>query len=427
MIVTDVHPASPLFGQVRRGFKLIAVNGEPVTDSLDYRYKTAEESVRLEFEDKAGRRHNFQFPAEPFMDFGLDFAEDKIMRCNSNCIFCFVHQQPKGMRRSLYVKDDDYRLSFTHGSFITLSNLTETDIERIITQRLSPLYVSVHATDDTLRRCIFRNEKLPSVMALLTRLIDHGITFHSQVVVCPGINDGEQLDRTIDDLFRLYPGVQTVGVVPVGLTRYRQRLPKLQPFTAETAVGMLDYIGAKQKACLEKEGIRFVFAADEFYVMAGRELPKLSEYEEMAQFENGIGMLRWSLTQFNRRRRHLRGLSSPKRIAMLTGKSAYKFISRDIISYIRDKAKVMVDVIGVENAFWGPLVTVSGLLTGQDLLQAALQIRDRYDTLLLPPNCLNGDDLFLDNMSLDEFKKQAGIDIHIGSYLFADTIREVLA
>ncbi len=427
MIVAHIHPASPLFGHVRRGFKLIAVNGEPVSDSLDYRYKTAEDSIRLEFEDTAGKRREFQFRAEPFFDLGLDFAQDKIMRCNSNCIFCFVHQQPKGMRRSLYVKDDDFRLSFTHGSFITLSNLTESDIERIIAQRLSPLYVSVHATDDTLRRCIFRNEKLPSVVPLLQRLIDHGITFHTQVVVCPGVNDGEQLDRTIDDLFRLYPGVQTVGVVPVGLTRYRQRLPKLTPFTAESADDILNYIHAKQKDCLRQEGSRFVFSADEFYVLADRKLPKLSEYEEMAQFENGIGMLRWSLVQFNRRRRFLRGISSNKRIAMLTGKSAKAFIQKNIVDYMRNELNVPIDVYGVENTFWGELVTVSGLLTGQDLLLAVESLKSKYDAVLLPPNCLNDDDLFLDNMSLEEFKQKADVDVKVGSYLFADTMQEVLS
>ncbi|UCD16303.1 MAG: DUF512 domain-containing protein [Candidatus Zixiibacteriota bacterium] len=422
-----VNPNSPLYGHVRRGHRLVGINGEPVADSLDYQFKMAEDVVRLEIEDSAGASRIFRFRADPLLDLGLTFEDDRVFRCDNNCLFCFVHQQPKGMRRSLYIKDDDYRLSFTHGNFISLSNLAERDLARIIHQRLSPLYVSIHATDETLRRCIFQNEKLPPVLPLLERLIAGGIAFHTQVVVCPGVNDGEQLDRTINDLFALYPGVRTLGVVPVGLTRYRRRLPEIASYDPAASRRILSFLHGKQKKCRESHGTRFVFASDEFYLMAGRNLPKLHEYEDMAQFENGIGMLRWTITQFNRRRRYLKGLAAKRRIIMLTGKAAYNILNTHVVEYLREETNVAVHLVGIENSFWGSTVTVSGLLTGQDLLKALRNIYKEFDLAIIPPNCLNNDRLFLDDMSLQQFRRLARMDVRVGSYQIADTVREVLS
>jgi len=423
MKVLKVDKKSPLFGQVRPGFRLLTINGEDVKDNLDFMFKSADESLVLEFEDTDRNRLEFELEYTP--DLGLTFEQDKIFRCKNKCIFCFVHQQPKGMRRSLYVKDDDYRLSFSHGNFISFSNLSDDDIERIIEQRLSPLYVSVHATDDELRRHLFANKNLPPIMPQLKHLADHGIMFHTQVVVCPSVNDGAHLEKTINDLHSLYPAVQTLGVVPVGLTRYRDKLPKLTRFDSDGAVAMVDYINRKQEDFLKQSGSRFVFGADEFYIMAGKNLPRLSEYETMEQFENGIGMMRLFITDYNRRKRFLNGLNKSARVAVMTGYSAYDIFKQHIIDDLM-KNGFKIDIFPVPNRFWGESVTVSGLLTGRDIFAEVKEQSRNYDIALLPPNCLNNDDLFLDDMSLEQFRDKAGIRVEVGDYSMIDTLKEVL-
>ncbi|MCX6828951.1 MAG: DUF512 domain-containing protein [candidate division Zixibacteria bacterium] len=424
MKIISVDPGSPLFGLIRPGYKLIKINGEKVRDNLDYRYKIAEEAVALEFEDTRGERFGFKVRFETTGDLGLSFEEDKILTCHNRCVFCFVHQQPKGMRRPLYVRDDDYRLSFTHGNFISLSNLDDEDTSRIIEQKLSPLYISVHATDDNLRRALFRNDKLPPIMPLLQRMIDGGINFHTQVVVCPDINDGAALEKTIDDLFDLFPGVITVGVVPVGLTKYRQRLPQLKSFDCETAAAILEYLHRRQKEFKKKSSTRFVYAADEFYILAEEDFPALAAYEEMAQFENGIGMMRLLLSDFSRRRRFLKLGNTHSRIAMLTGVSAFEALRKGIVQPLR-KEGLRLDLYQVENRFWGERVTVSGLLTGRDIMAKIKSLPKEYDIILLPPNCLNSDRLFLDDLSFDDLQKKVASEVKVGYYSMIDTLNEV--
>ncbi|SYZ73611.1 conserved hypothetical protein [Candidatus Zixiibacteriota bacterium] len=424
MKVTAIDPQSPLFGLIRPGFKLLSLNGEPIQDNIDIRFKMAEEAVAFEFEGLQGEKIKFTLKFETCSEVGLTFEEDRIITCRNKCLFCFVHQQPKGMRHALYVRDDDYRLSFTHGNFISLANLSATDMKRIVDQRLSPLYVSVHATDETLRRCIFKNEKLPAILPQLKYLTAKGITVHAQVVICPGINDGEHLEKTMDDLARLYPGVKTLGIVPVGLTRYRERLPKLVPYNRETASELLHFLHKKQKKYLTELGSRFVFAADEFYILSDTNIPKISEYEEMSQFENGIGMIRSLLIDFNRRKKSLTPPDKSIRAVILTGTSAHDILKRHIIAYLKKNLYQKIDILPVENRFWGETVTVSGLLTGQDLKAAIKSHRGHYDLFMLPPNCLNGDNLFLDNISFDELRDSTRCHIIKGHYSMIDTLKE---
>ncbi len=415
-----------MFGKVKKGYRLLSINGEVVQDSIDFRYKLSEESAQIVFEDQQGKMIELQLNQEYAIDLGLRFEDDKILTCKNKCIFCFVHQQPKGLRRALYIRDDDYRLSFTHGNFISFSNLTKDDMERIISQRLSPLYVSVHTTDDNLRREMFGNPKLPAILPQLKQLIDKGIRFHTQVVVCPGINDGAHLDKTLDDLFSLYHGVISVGVVPVGVTKYRHHLPGIKSFDERMAGEILQYIHTRQREILGKSGSRFVFAADEFYILAKWDFPSLVEYEEMAQFENGIGMMRMMLTDFNRRKRFLKKIKRNPRAAIFTGESAFGAIKDNIIQFLNNEIGLNIDLIPVENEFWGKSVTVSGLLTGQDILRKLESIRGKYEMILLPPNCLNSDSLFLDDMSFAELEKGGGTPVFIGKYSMVDTIMEAL-
>ncbi|HOD65393.1 MAG TPA: DUF512 domain-containing protein [candidate division Zixibacteria bacterium] len=433
MKILYVDPGSPLFGYVRPGYRIVSVNGREVIDTIDLRYKLAEERVTIVFADPAGRELSFDFAEDEgageslAAGLGLTLDDSRIRTCKCDCIFCFVRQQPTGMRRALYTKDEDYRLSFTHGNFITLSNMTEADLARIIEQRLSPLYISVHAADDTLRRCMLRNEKLAPIVPTLRRLGGHGITMHTQVVLCPGINDGEALAQTIDELAALFPQVATLAVVPVGLTRFREGQTKLRTYTREEAGGIIDYIERRQKVFRRERGSRFVWPADEFYVLGGRTFPNRAEYEDMAQFENGIGMVRETITGFNRRRAMLRKVRGRQRVLFLTGESARPFLESHVAAYARDQLGLRLEVEAVKNEFWGPTVTVSGLLTGQDLLRHARRRHENWDVLVVPPNCLNDDDLFLDNLSLEQFRGVLAKPVLVGQYNVAASLKEAFS
>ena len=320
--ILSVDPNSPLADDVKEGYSVITVNGNPVEDGLDFQFKTSDEKVKIVFSDENDLHVVYKFDDFEAMDLGLTFDEGKIKTCKCNCVFCFVAQQPKGMRRSLYIKDEDYLLSFTHGNFVTFSNTTDEEIERIIEQRMSPIYVSVHATDEELRQNLIRSRRPRLIMPLLRHLGDNGIEMHTQVVLVPGLNDGPYLEKSINDLAALFPRVRTLAVVPVGLTKYREKLTKLRNYTKEESIEIVDYIESRQKEFLKTKGTRFVWPADEFYVMADREFPGQSEYEEMDQIENGIGLARELITQFNRKKRHLDNIASDKRVMFMTGQSS---------------------------------------------------------------------------------------------------------
>jgi len=425
MKIVEICKSSPLFGRVSVGADLLKVNGHPVADALDFQFHNTEDTLQLEIAD-GGKVRKLELDTITCGDLGLVFEESKIHICNNNCIFCFVHQQPKGMRRSLYIKDDDYRFSFTHGNFISLSGLTEAEFKRIIDQRLSPLYISVHATDDNLRRCIFQNEKLEPILARLKMLVKKGITLHTQTVICPGVNDGEQLHKTITDLAALSPGVDSLAVVPVGLTRHRKRLPQLRTYTGEEAADIIDQVEAYHQKFLDRLGTRFVYPADEWFLKSGRPLPPQGYYEEMPQFENGVGMTRQFLVDFNRRKRYLPArVKRPVRLAMITGRLAEPVLNEYIIPAMDKIKNLKLMAVAVDNKFWGETVTVTGLLTGQDILDAASEVE--ADMIMLPPNCLNMDNLFLDDMSLDQFTAAVERPVIEGSYHIADSIRQAAA
>ncbi len=425
--ILSVDPNSPLADDIKEGYSVISVNGKPVSDGLDFQFKTSDEKVKIIFSDENDLHVVYEFDSFEAMDLGLTFDEGRVKTCKCNCVFCFVAQQPKGMRRSLYIKDEDYLLSFTHGNFVTFSNTTDEEIERIIEQRMSPIYVSVHATDEELRQNLIRSRRPRQIMPLLKHLGDNGITLHTQVVLVPGLNDGPYLEKSINDLAALHPMIQTLAVVPVGLTKYRDRLTQLRNYTKEESIEIIDYLEGRQKEFLKEKGTRFLWPADEFYVNAGREFPGQSEYEEMDQIENGIGLARELITQFNRKKRFLKGLSSEKRVLFMTGQSSIDFLNKHIGRYARENLNLKLDIELVVNRFWGESVTVSGLLTGKDMLEFVHKNFEDYDTFVIPPDCLNSDALFLDNMSYDDFCEQAKKEVLIGDYDVAQTIKEAFA
>lgn len=395
---------------IQAGDSLVAVNGEPVNDLVDYLIEEPKESLHVALKRASGDPWALDIEHDSEEPLGLVLPHPEPKQCGNNCVFCFVHQLPRGMRRTLYVKDEDYRFSFLYGAYVTLTNLAEEDLQRILNKKLSPLYVSVHAADHMLRQKLLGNPA-PDVMPILQQLVAGGIEVHTQVVVCPQINDGEQLAQTCRELVALAPGVKSLAVVPVGLTGHRQRLPELRPHTRQEALDLVEWVEATQEQLLEKLGTRFIFAADELYLKAEKDFPCLSVYEELSQVENGVGLI----PQFRSQADEVLDIAEPldlPPISMVTGVSAADDI-KAFAGRLADKCGLDLRVHVIKNDFFSGHVTVTGLLTGQDLL-AQLAEQDLGDILMIPDVMLReGEEVFLDDVSIDDlverFDKQVEV------------------
>ena len=347
-------------------------------------------------------------------ELGLDFETylmDNAHSCANHCVFCFIDQMPPGMRPTLYFKDDDARLSFLMGNYMTLTNLSEREVQRIIHLHISPINVSVHATDPELRSFLLGNPRAGKTLEIMRRFSDGGITMNCQIVCCPGLNDGAQLQRTMHDLAALYPQVHSVSIVPVGLTKFREGLYPLTPFTPEHAAETLDLVNAFGDECVEKFGARVFFCADEMYLKAGRELPPEEFYEEFTQLENGVGMLRLQQTEF----RSALSLSDPPDgvpFSMAAGVSAAPFLEKLLCTAREKYATIQGHVYAIENDFFGRSINVSGLITGQDLI-AQLRGKDLGERLLISNNMVRHDELdFLDDITLEQASAALGVPIY---------------
>jgi len=346
------------------------------------------------------------------ISFGAEFEARQPKRCHNNCVFCFVYQHPKGVRRELLIKDDDYVFSFVHGNFITLTNLSEADFQRILDERLSPLYVSVHATDPDVRIRLMKNPKSGQILKQIDRLAAAGIDLHTQLVVCPGINDGAILTRSIVELGERHPRVKTIAVVPVGLTKHRARLPDLRTFTPDDARAALEIVHQHQAAFRKKWKTRVVFAADEMYVLAGEAIPAARAYEGFPQLENGIGMLRATIDQWMDGKDEIRARNgSRERVVIVTGTSAAPTLERLLSD--RPPSSVDASLCVVTNDYFGDSVTVSGLLVGADI-ERALAAHGPADRVLLPPNCLKEREIFLDDRTRSDLEQRLGVPVQIG-------------
>lgn len=389
------------------GDLLLAVNGAPLLDYLDFLFLSADAELTLEIQKASGEILELEFEKEVDEPLGLLFETavfDGIHACSNHCLFCFVHQFPAGQRSTLYVQDDDYRLSFLDGCYITLTNLTEADWQRIERMRLSPLYVSVHATDPLIRQRLLGSKAAGAIMDELRRLKAAGISVHTQAVVCPGINDGAVLERTVADLAGLWPEVASLAIVPVGLTGHRDRLYRLRPYSASEAATVLDSIADYQKKYYAELGTRFVFAADEWYILAGRALPEEAEYEDYLQLDNGVGLIRWFQEEFKlffqEQQTELARLKL--NAVIITGKSAAE-MWQDLLKLVATQTPDLnLRVLPVENTFLGSTVTVTGLLVGQDLAAAIQADSATDDPLYLIPEITlkHGETLFLDGLDL---------------------------
>ena len=387
------------------GDKLVAVDGVQVKDIIELSFYTSDYEVELELENAQGQRRQVHIDKYPDEDLGLEFEAavfDKVSTCYNNCIFCFVDQMIPGMRKGLYVRDDDYRLSFLYGNFITLTNLKEEDFQRIIQTHMTPLYVSVHATDPKVRCEMMHNRFAGELMDKLERLFAAGIEVHTQIVCCPGYNDGEILAKSFQDLYARHPHVLTMAVVPVGITKHREGLHPLRTFTKEEAAALIDQVTPWQRQCREETGKTFIYLGDEFYLLAGRDVPAAEWYDGFPQLENGIGLTRSFVDEWQATLPSLSSYQAASPAVIPVGESAFTVL-QPLLDALNKQFSTAHSFVPVPNQFFGGKVNVTGLLTASDILRTCKESGKR---LILPAVVLNNDKLFLDDTALEQFRKE---------------------
>lgn len=409
------------------GDALLAVNGEQVKDIIDLSFALADEYVELLVARQNGEEELFAVEKEYDHDLGLEFDSavfDRVRQCANKCVFCFVDQMPPGMRDSLYIKDDDYRLSFLYGNFVTLTNLGPRDLDRIRRLHLSPLYVSVHATDGDLRVALLGNPRARDIMDRLRALTDNGIELHTQVVLCPGLNDGPALERTIADLYALAPGILSLAIVPVGLTRHRENCRPLRCFTPDEAGAVIDAVAAWQRRCRSENGTAFVYLADEFYLACGRPVPDYDAYDGFPQLENGVGIVRSFLAEWAETVVPQSGYREQLRIDVVCGQSAAAVLAPLLKAL--SLPNLSIRLIPVVNRFFGPDVTVTGLLTGADITDALRAAGGSRDGVIIPGVALRkGENVFLDGLTPDDIAR--ALDRPVRAAHFAADLKQQLA
>lgn len=397
---------------------ILEINGEKISDILDYQFFTSEEYLEILVEKPDGDQWLLEIEKDIDESLGIKFYNGgwgRTRRCGNKCMFCFVDQMPDQMRKTLYVKDDDYRLSFTQGNFITLTNVGQADLERIVRMRLSPLYISVHTTNPELRRRIMGHPLAGRIIEQVHYLAENGIKMHTQAVLCPGINDGYELSRTVSELSQFWPAVQSLAVVPVGLTAYREGLANLCTYTAREAAAVLDEVHSKQNIFLEKYQYPLIFASDEFYLLSGYPIPPAERYGGFPQTENGVGLVRLFLDEWNQMRKQLPGrLEKPLRCSIVTGTLAGSVL-KTVVEELNNISGLHISLYVLKNNFFGKTVTVAGLLTGQDLLQSLTGL-DLGQRLLIPCVMLREDqEVFLDNMTISDLSRRLDIPVDVVS------------
>ena len=424
-VIESISPMSPAAGRkIYPGDTLLRINGHKIIDVLDYKFYSYDSVLLLELETADGRRRFVRLRKAEGQDPGLNFETylmDKPRACANRCLFCFVDQLPDGMRETLYFKDDDARLSFLQGNYITLTNLSDRELNRIASLHVSPINVSVHATDPELRCRLLGNLHAGNILERMHFLADNGITMNCQIVCCPGYNDGEQLNKTMQDLAEMYPMVPSVSVVPVGLTGHREKLAKLTGFTRADAACTIDAIERFGEICLEKYGSRIVFPSDEFYIKADRPLPEDEWYEGYPQLENGVGLLRLLAVEFEEALPEITFF--PQSFTAVTGKAAEPYIKALLEKACKICPQLDGQVIAVENDYFGHSIDVAGLLTGRDIYA---QVKDRMHgkRLLVPRNTLrHGEHVFLDDMTTEDLERELGVEVRIVEQDGADLAR----
>ncbi|MBU5434344.1 DUF512 domain-containing protein [Pseudoflavonifractor sp. MSJ-37] len=413
--IRTVDPGSPAQrAGLRPGETVIQVNGHTIVDVLDYKFYTYDARLELGLRDGDGSVRTVVLEKAEGEDLGLNFETylmDKARSCANNCVFCFVDQMPPGMRETLYFKDDDARLSFLMGNYITLTNLSEREIQRIMDLRVSPINVSVQATDPEVRRMLLKNRRAGECLDIMRRFAAAGITMNCQVVACPGLNDGPVLQRTMEDLAELWPGVNSVAVVPVGLTKFREGLCHLESYTPEGAAAVIDQVEAFAARSLRERGTRLVWCSDEFYLEADRPQPEEETFEGFGQLENGVGMLRLLESEFHSALLSVEGDEEPTSFTIATGVAAAPTIAK-LVEEAKAKCPALKgEVVTIANHFFGETITVAGLITGRDLIDQ-LRERELGERLLIPVNMLRHEEnVFLDDVTIEQVEDALGVTL----------------
>lgn len=417
VVITGVERGSRAYrAGIEVGDKLLTINGNKINDVLDYRFYLSDTRLEIVIE-RNGEINDTVIRKGEHDDIGLDFETplmDKKHSCHNKCIFCFIDQLPRGLRETLYFKDDDSRLSFLHGNYVTLTNMSDEDVDRIIKMHISPINISVHTTNPELRCRMMNNKRAGYVLDYIKRLAEAGIKICGQIVLCKGINDGDELTRTMHDLATLHPATVSVSVVPAGMTKYREGLYPLESFTGEDCRRVIEQVEGFADKCLEYYGSRIVFCSDEFYLNAGMPLPNENYYEDYSQIENGVGMITSLGAEFERELEFLDEYKTdvkPTKKSVATGEAAYPLIKKMADELVSRVSGLDVEVYKIKNNFFGEKITVAGLLTGKDLY-SQLKGRELGEELLIPSVTLrDGEDVFLCGMTLEELS--ASLEVRI--------------
>lgn len=409
------------------GDELISINGDCIRDILDYKFMIQEYMIDLKVK-KLDKIENYRIEKLPEQDLGIEFDGpifDKIKKCHNSCIFCFIDQLPKGLRTSLYQKDDDYRLSFLYGNYITLTNLRKEDITKIIRYRLSPLYISVHSTVDNVRVKLMRNRKALSIIEKIAYLTENNISLNIQIVLIPDINDGWILEKTILDLYKFQKDIISVAIVPVGITRYRENLYPIRSFKKDEITMLISKIEEMQKRFRSEIGRNFVYLADEFYLSFDQDLPSIEEYDTLAQIEDGVGMSRLFIEEAKNYLNNIDICINENRIGFITGVLGAKVLKK-IMPFIKKRfPHTEFIIIEVVNEFFGEKITVTGLLTAQDIINKLKKYKNKITKVFLPNIILNSDEKFLDDIEFREFRKRIEIPIEIIDISIASVLENV--
>jgi putative radical SAM enzyme (TIGR03279 family) len=415
--------------KIEAGDFLVSINNTEIQDILDYKYQIFDENITLIIKKASGEEWELEIEKEENEDIGIIFKEQLIepaKNCANKCIFCFMDQLPKDVRDTLVFKDDDFRLSFFTGNYVTLTNSGYKDLERIVKYHLSPINISVHATDPEVRKMMLNNKNAGKIIEYIKYLTDNGIKVNAQIVLCRGINDGNILDKTISDLSTFFPELLCIAIVPVGLSKYRKGLYKLESFEKESSDAVIKQIEVWQKQFIKKYNSNIVYLADEFYIQAGKEIPPFRHYEDFPQLEDGIGMLAYFTKQFNDYLYRLQSKEINKTVSIITGKITYNYIIEKT-KILENKYKgLKINVYPIENNFFGKNITVTGLITGGDIINQ-LKNKDLGEYLIIP-NCTlkSDDDVFLDNITLKEVSDKLSCNIVVSANNGKDFIKSII-
>ena len=415
--------------EIEAGDVLISINGNEIEDVFDYRYMVNDEYLDVIIRKENGEEWELEIEKEYDEDLGIEFENglmDDYKSCSNKCIFCFIDQMPPGMRETLYFKDDDSRLSFLQGNYITLTNMKDKDLERIIQYHLAPINISVQTTNPELRCMMLHNRFAGDALKKIDRLYEAGIQMNGQIVLCKGVNDGEELERSIRDLTKYLPYMESVSVVPVGLSKYREGLYPLEPFTKEDAIAVIETIEKWQNICMEEHDMHFIHASDEWYMLAERPLPEENSYDGYLQLENGVGMMRLLMTEFTDALEEakepenkeeimnaLEDFGGHHKVSLITGRLAAPFLKEMAEKFMQDFPGYEVEIVDIRNDFFGEKITVSGLITAQDLIAQAKE-KELGNVVAIPCNMLRmGERVFLDDVTVEEVENALQVPVLI--------------